>query len=683
MNRATDQTPRFDVEDFFDQDEGGTNKAKTERSVKVLPPILPTLKNRAAGYLTFCRLRAALRHLVHIGMASRVVAIQLGEDDAIPTVHDELTTLCTALDVDISVYDFAYPIRKRDPIMELHELSRLITSPATFVLIPFGARVSDEMAAHFDDYLVLEPPSAAHVRALVHRATGEHAPDTVIERVQRLSVLHLNLAVRAGRPLAALVASLARLEAATVTDAPTDVTQPPTDNAIDDEPEEETSEASTSPPSLNMSITLDDVAGMDEAVAWGHALVEDFRAWRAGEISWAHVDPGVLLAGPPGTGKTMFARALANSTNVHFEAASLASWQATGYLNNMLKAIRESFDIARKKAPAILFIDEIDAAGDRAALKGHNASYDRDVINALLECLDGAARREGLVVIAATNSPEQLDAALLRSGRLDRVIWVMPPDQAARAKILRLYLGSDAALPGFDDAALDDVVAPLVDYTGADIERLVRLSRRRARSQRRDLTVGDLLAECPTPPLLTAEDVRRIAIHEAGHALIAHLNGLQVLSMQITADVMPGGGWRGGFTESRAPDQVVETETLLKARIAILLAGHAAEQVALGDRSSGAGGGDLRAATELAIRIEAQLGLGVSLAQLVGTATFDVAERMSDLQLRTRVDALLRAAYDAVCGQIREYQQTLERLANELVTKRTLDNNEIAGLLAS
>jgi ATP-dependent Zn protease len=494
----------------------------------------------------------------------------------------------------------------------------------------------------------------------------------------------LDLALRERRSLRDLIAHLDRLDAALVSPPNSDASA--SDNQCKATPEVAPRGDVAPPPNLHKTITLDDVAGMDEAVAWGRSLADDIKAWRAGEISWSQVDPGVLLAGPPGTGKTLFAQALANSVDVHFEAASLAAWQAAGYLNELLKSMRRAFSKAHDHAPAILFIDEIDAVGDRATLQGHNASYNREVINALLECLDGAARREGVVVIAATNAPEKLDPALLRAGRLDRVIWVSPPDRAARARILRVHLGDDAVGTDFTEAALDEVVAPLVDYTGADIERLVRLARRRARSERRAVRIGDLLAERPVPPILTAGDLRRVAVHEAGHALVAHLRGILVLSIELTSGVLRGGAWSGGHTRTLPPIAAIETEATLRSELAVLLGGHAAEHVVFGDRSAGAGGtaqgGDLYEATKLAIRFEAQLGLGAEIGQLINTPEIDVAERMKDRGLRDRVDSLLKRIYDEVCVDICAHRDRLDRLATVLLASERLSADEIDRTLA-
>jgi SpoVK/Ycf46/Vps4 family AAA+-type ATPase len=175
-------------------------------------------------------------------------------------------------------------------------------------------------------------------------------------------------------------------------------------------------------------IRLEDLEGYGEAKEWGLDLARDLEDWRTGTISWEDVDKGVLLSGPPGTGKTMFARALAATCHVKLIATSYAKWQAKGYLNDFLKAMQKSFKEAKDAAPTILFIDELDAFGSRDGAAGSNASYDIMAINGLLEELDGIEGREGVIVVAACNHPKMVDAAILRAGRLDRHVMISLPN---------------------------------------------------------------------------------------------------------------------------------------------------------------------------------------------------------------------------------------------------------------
>lgn len=232
---------------------------------------------------------------------------------------------------------------------------------------------------------------------------------------------------------------------------------------------------------------------------WGKLKLTP-RAYRAGRLPWSAIDRGVLVFGPPDTGKTSFARALAASCGVPFILGSLGEWQAAGHLGDLLRAMRATFSRARASAPAILFIDEIDSFGDRASFSHGNRDYSIQVVNGLLELLDGAGGREGVVVVGACNHPDRLDPAIVRSGRLDRRIHIPLPDQAALRQIIRHHLGTDLA-----DVDLADAAKAAVGASGADVERWVRGARRRTRTSNRPMVIKDLLAEVrgnysPLPP---------------------------------------------------------------------------------------------------------------------------------------------------------------------------------------
>lgn len=436
--------------------------------------------------------------------------------------------------------------------------------------------------------------------------------------------------------------------------------------------------------SLASGPTLDDLCGMGEAGGWGKELARDLDDWRAGDIPWSDVDRGALVSGPPGCGKTTYAQALARTCNVHLVAGSLAQWQARGHLGDLLKAMRSAFAEAAANAPSVLVIDEIDSAGDRARFSGHSAQYNTEVVNGLLECLDGAGGREGVVVIGATNFPERLDAALLRPGRLDRHIRIPLPDREARDGILRWHLRDD--LVGAD---LSEVVDRTEGWTGARLEQLSRDARRCARRARRPMTIADLVAGLPTRIALPEKLLWRYAVHESGHAVVRHVLEIGHLehvsiakSLELGGDALQSGGGMC-FSESAFLEM---TKSNLLNRIAMQLGGLAAEEVVLGARSAGGGGregADLHLATIGALQIEAAFGLGEHLTYLVGVTDDDALDLLRrDVNLRRRVDNLLSEEFGRAKRIIADHQSELKFIAEELLRKRTLSKGDVEEIFA-
>lgn len=404
--------------------------------------------------------------------------------------------------------------------------------------------------------------------------------------------------------------------------------------------------------------------GMDEARAWGLALAKSIRAYVRGEMPWADVDGGCLLSGPPGCGKTTFARALAATCGVPLVTGSYAAWLGTGrgHQGDLLRSMRQSFENARQQAPALLFIDEVDSFPNRATIRHDYASWETQVVNGLLAEIDGVQGREGVVVIAACNHPHMLDPALTRSGRLDRHIRIGLPDPGALEKIMGEHLAGD--LLGED---LQGLALLAVGSSGADIERVVRDARRRAREAGRAMEKADLEAAIAPAGCLSKAERHRAAVHEAGHAVAACVlfpGTLQSVSIRPTARA-------AGATITTPLFGVTPTRDDLLRHMAFLLAGRAAEEVLLGSPSAGAGGGpdsDLAQATQVAMTIVASLGLDDEAGLLWWTSP----ETCEPLRLFATLPKTAKRAGDLVANSHRDAVDLVQRNAGAVRRVATL-----------
>ncbi|GJD98713.1 AAA family ATPase [Methylobacterium isbiliense] len=418
---------------------------------------------------------------------------------------------------------------------------------------------------------------------------------------------------------------------------------------------------------------LEELDGYGEAKTWGLAAAADLQAYRSGRLGWAEFDHrGLLLSGPSGVGKTSFARAFAKSARVPLVATSVAQWNAADYLSGTLQAIRKVFAQAKAQAPCILFIDELDGISDRGQIRGEHIQYWSQIVNLLLEQLAGVEDRPGVVVVAATNHPEKIDPAVKRAGRLDREIAVARPDSEALARILRHHLGREV-LP---DAPMMPLALAAHGMTGADVEAFVRRAKGTARRHDRALTSDDVLAEIrqgrrPLPAAVR----RRVAIHEAGHAVVSHALGYGRLADLSLHD-------HGGQACLEVATEGATTLHDLEATIASLLAGRIAEEIELGAGSIGASfgpGSDLARATTIARDIELTYGLGhlgnvhlepaVTDMVLIGGLLPAVAER-------------LRSASDRARTILTEHRQSLQAIACELEASGYLSREDIGCMLA-
>jgi len=430
---------------------------------------------------------------------------------------------------------------------------------------------------------------------------------------------------------------------------------------------------------------LDELHGMGEAREIAEDLIADIAAARSGKIPWSAVDRGLLLVGAPGTGKTTLVKAIARSCDVKFVQASAAQWQSAGSLDSHLRAIRDTFNDARRYAPAILFLDEIDSIGNRELLTGQNAGYYTDVINAVLEQMQGMDAEEPVIVIAATNYASKVDPALRRAGRLDQTISIPRPNIAALEKIFGFHLKPyrNDSLVGED---IDELMLAQLAFglTGADVEFFVRGAARRARKEGRKISQADLAAEVTRRPRqrsglfrLSADDMRRVAVHEAGHALSAFLGDPENAAPTYVS-IIPRADGSLGFTATVPNDSMLLTRGQINSRLRTILAGRAAEEVVFGSGnvSSGAGGSessDLAAATRLATNVVCTSGLGPR-SSLHWTTT-PSAKQLPE------VDQLLAEAYRAALKVLRTNRATLERISAQLVAEQELTGQKIKDLI--
>ena len=397
-------------------------------------------------------------------------------------------------------------------------------------------------------------------------------------------------------------------------------------------------------------VTFNDVAGADEEKEELQEIVEFLRDPQKFIALGARIPKGVLLVGPPGTGKTLIAKAVAGEAGVHFLSISGSDFVEL-YGGVGASRVRDLFDQAKKEAPAIVFIDEIDAVGrQRGAGLGGGHDEREQTLNQLLVEMDGFASNEGVIVMAATNRQDILDPALLRPGRFDRQIYVGLPDIRGREEILKVHARKK---PLSEDASLSDIAKATAGFTGADLENLLNeAALLAARANQRFITMSDLheaMMKVIAGPekksrVVTPLAKRLTAYHEAGHAVVIHELPTQDPVHQIT--IIPRGP-AGGMTISLPQeDRAYQSKAELEEHIAVCLGGRVAEQLVLGDISTGASN-DIQKASSIARAMVTKYGMSEKL----GTIAYG---NESDEVFIGRTMAQARSYSEDVAGLIDE-----------------------------
>lgn len=425
--------------------------------------------------------------------------------------------------------------------------------------------------------------------------------------------------------------------------------------------------------------SLSSVRGLDAAKLWGLDLKADLASYRAGDLPFSAVDAGAVLAGPPGTGKTMVARIIAAECELAFVATSIGELFATsdGDLGAVIKRSRQVFSQARDAAPSLLFIDELDALPSRANLSPRNRDWWTPVITEFLTLLDSSLTdRDGVVVLGATNRYADLDPALIRPGRLSHLLKIDPPSIDDLAAILRHHLHDDLA-----NADLRPLALELVGATGAQAADWIKTARRMARNAGRAFDLDDLWSAAIGPETRSAEHLWRTAVHEAGHCLVGHHVGLEPEYATIRRHGNNGGATT--FVSTQNPMTQAEVETF----VVMLLGGLAAESVILGPEArplsaGGAEGSDLHVATELLARGHLSHGTGETLIWL-GLPERALAVLSRDPKLQDRVEHDLRRLLARAEDTVKGNRNICEQLARHMLETKFIAREDLGRTLGA
>jgi cell division protease FtsH len=441
----------------------------------------------------------------------------------------------------------------------------------------------------------------------------------------------------------------------------------------------------------NTKVTFEDVAGIDEAENELVEIVDFLKDPQKYTRLGGTAPKGVLLVGAPGTGKTLLAKAVAGEAGVPFFSMSAAEFVEM-IVGVGAARVRDLFSEARKHAPAIIFIDEIDSIGRaRGPTAIGGASEQEQTLNQILTEMDGFSGREGVIVLAATNQPDVLDRALLRPGRFDRRVIVNLPDKTGRVAILKVHTRK---VPLASDVQLDELAAATPGFSGADLRNLANeaalLAARRNRDavSHRDLldALEKIVLGPERPLLLTREDRERIAYHESGHAIL----GLVVPGADPVhrVTIVPRGQALGVTYQRPQTERYNYPEDYLRAKIVGMLGGRAAEEVVYGTKTTGAEN-DIEQATNLARNMVTRWGMSDKLGMVqlaprrnpyLDAAGFGVDKSLSEETARTidaEVARIIAESHEQAKSLLRRHRKQLDALVQALLARETLDEQQI------
>jgi cell division protease FtsH len=430
------------------------------------------------------------------------------------------------------------------------------------------------------------------------------------------------------------------------------------------------------------SVTWDEVAGLEEARAEMEEIVDFLRDSKRFALLGARVPKGILLYGPPGTGKTLLAKAVAHESGANFFSQSASAFVEM-FAGLGAARIRKLFEDARKAAPAIVFIDELDAVGTARTGHGFNREQDQ-TLNQLLVELDGFNNREQVIVMGASNRLQDLDPALLRPGRFDRQVLVSPPDLAGREAILNVHIRDK---PLASDVDITSVARQTAGLTGADLANIAneaaifagRDNKQFIHQIHFDDALERVIAGLQQRKVMSEKEKRILAYHEGGHALMSHLMGDGFPVHKAT--IVPRGNALGYTYNLPEEERFLHTREEFIDWMKIALAGRAAEQVVFGRVTNGAAN-DLEKVTELARAMVFEYGMSEGVVSRTMRAdNYALSEETK--RLRDQEQARLTdGAYDEAVRLLMKHRPALDRLAEGLLEKETLVRDEMRSMLA-